>query len=166
MTGFPTTGCTGLPSGTYLDFAVSATPAFPAYSGSVTSVAHVPASVTLRFAADGPFPTCDYRVPPDFPVTISAATASGTVWITAPAWALTSGTPNPNISGPADIGALLPGTQFPGQSGLSSVYFQDPGNSPYYIPKSLGIVQIGQLASPVARIQDGRLTALTVLPST
>jgi hypothetical protein len=125
----------------------------------------VPTSLVLRFAADGPFPTCDYRVPPDFPVTISAETASGTVWITAPAWVLTRGTPNPSSGNPADIGGLLPGTQFPGQSGLSSLYFQDPDNSPYYIPKGLGIVQMGQLASPVARIQDGQLTALTVLPT-
>jgi eukaryotic-like serine/threonine-protein kinase len=166
VSGFPTTGCKGLASGTYEDFGASATPAFPAFAGNATPVAHVPTSVTLHFAADGPFPTCDFRVPPDFPVTISAATASGTVWITAPAWVLTRGTPNPNNSGaPADIAELLPGTQFPGQSGLSSIYFQDPVNSPYYIPKSLGIVQIDQLASPVARIQDGQLTAVTVLPS-
>jgi len=165
VSGFPTTGCKGLPSGTYLDFAVSATPAFPASSGNVTSVAYVPTSVTLSFAADGPFPTCDFRVPPDFPVTISATTATGTAWITAPAWVLTRGTPNPNVGGPADIAELLPGTQFPGQNGFGSLYFQDQGNSPYYIPKSLGILQIGQLASPVARIQHGELTALTVLPS-
>jgi hypothetical protein len=88
------------------------------------------------------------------------------VWITAPAWALTNGTPNPNLGGPADIGELLPGTQFPGSSGLSSTQFQDPEYSPYYIPKSLGISQVGQLISPVARIQDGMLTALTVLPTT
>jgi hypothetical protein len=93
-------------------------------------------------------------------VTISATTASGTVWITAPAWVLTHGTSN------NDIDELLAGVQFPGQNGLSSSYFQDPDNSPYYIPKSLGILQVGQLVSPVARIQNGRLTALTVLPTT
>ena len=166
VSGFPTTGCKGLPSGTYADFYVSATPAFPARSGSVTSVAHVPTSVTLHFLADGPFPACNYRVPPDFPVTISAATATGTAWITAPAWVLTRGTPNPNNSTtPADIAGLLAGTQFPGQSGMASIEFQDPASSPYYIPRSLGIVQVGQLNSPVARIQNGEVTALTVLPS-
>ena len=102
---------------------------------------------------------------PDFPVTISATTAAGTVWITAPAWVLTYGTPNANPTGPADIAQLLAGSQFPGQNGLSSSYFQDPVYSPYYIPKSLGILKVGQLASPVARIQTGQVTALTVLPT-
>jgi hypothetical protein len=165
-TGFPTTGCQGLPSGTYKDFAVQATPAFPRYTPGGPPVAYVPTSVELRFYADGPFPTCDFRVAPDFPVVISAATGTGTAWITAPAWALTRGTPNPNLTGPADIGELLPGIQFPGSSGEGTLDFQDPHYSPYYIPKNLGILQVGQLASPVARVQDGRLTALTVLPTT
>src|SRR5262249_27307797 len=104
-------------------------------------------------------------VPPDFPVTISATTALGTVWITAPAWVLTYRSRNANPTGPTEIAQLLAGTQFPGQNGLGSLYFQDPDNSPYYIPKSLGILQVGQLASPVARIQNGQLTALTVLPT-
>jgi hypothetical protein len=91
---------------------------------------------------------------------ISAQTASGTTWITAPAWALTQGT-----NGNQDIGELLSGLQLPGQNGISSVQFQDPIYSPYYIPKSLGILQVGQLGSPVLSIHDGQLTALTVLPS-
>src|SRR5262249_4752303 len=142
-----------------------ATPTFPAYSGSVASVAYVPTSVTLHLLADGPFPGCDFQVAPDFPVTISATTASGTVWITAPAWLLTYRTRNANPTGPKAIAQLLAGTWFPGKNGLSSLYFQDPDSSPYYIPRSLGILQVGQLASPVARIQNGQLTALTVLPT-
>jgi serine/threonine-protein kinase len=166
ITSMPTNGCKGpLPSGTYADFGVSATPAFPAYSGSGAAVAQVPTSVTLHLQADGPFPSCDFRVPPDFPVTISATNASGTVWITAPAWVLTYGTPNASSAGPTDIAELLAGTQFPGQNGMGSSEFQDPASSPYYIPKSLGILQIGRLASPVARFQGGQLTALTVLPT-
>jgi serine/threonine-protein kinase len=158
--GFPTAGCKGLRSGTYKDFAVLATPAFPAVKPGGPVVAYVPTSVRLRFAADGPFPACDFLVAPDFPIVISATTASGTVWITAPAWVLTHGATN------TDIDELLAGTQFPGQDGLASSQFQDPRYSPYYIPKSLGVEQVSQLVSPVATIKNGQLTALTVLPST
>jgi hypothetical protein len=82
------------------------------------------------------------------------------VWITAPAWVLTHGATN------SDIDELLAGTQFPGQNGLASTQFQDLVYSPYYIPKSLGVQQVGQLVSPVATIKNGQLTALTVLPTT
>jgi eukaryotic-like serine/threonine-protein kinase len=157
--GIPAAGCKGLRSGTYEDFAVLATPAFPAAKPGGPVAAYVPASVTLRLAGDGPFPPCDFRVAPDFPIVISATTASGTAWITAPAWVLTHGATSSDIEG------LLAGIQFPGQDGLASSQFQNPGYSPYYIPKSLGVEQVGQLVSPVVTIRNGQLTALTVLPT-
>ena len=156
VAGFPTSSCQ-VASGTYKDFGVSASTAFTS-PGSVARP-YLPTSVELHLQADGPFPACNFTVAPDFPVVISAATASGTVWITAPAWALTRGT-----SGTKDIGDLLPGTQFPGQFQMGSLEFQDPAFSPYYIPKSLGITQIGQVNSPVVTIRGGQVTALTVLP--
>ncbi|HUY46733.1 MAG TPA: hypothetical protein VMV92_13525 [Streptosporangiaceae bacterium] len=109
---------------------------------------------------DGPVGGCDFTVTPDFPVVISAATVSGTAWITALAWVLTGG-----ANGNQDIRDLLPGTQLPGQDGLGASEFQDPGFSPYYIPKILGTGQLGQLGSPVVSIHNGQLAALTLLPS-
>jgi hypothetical protein len=144
-------------SGTYEDFAAIATTTF----STPVRVASLPASVTLQVEGDGPGALgCSFTVAPDFPVVISARTASGTTWITAPAWALTQGT-----NGNQDIGGLLSGLQLPGQYGMGSTQFQDPVYSPYYIPRSLGILQVGQLGSPVLSIRDGQLTALTLLPS-
>jgi pimeloyl-ACP methyl ester carboxylesterase len=153
---FPAGHCNGGMSGTYKDFYVSASTTFTTAPRS----AYLPASVVLRIQADSPAAGCTFTVAPNFPIVISAATPSGTIWITAPAWVLTHG-----VNGNQDIGDLLPGTQFPGQVGLNSLYFQDPEFSPYYIPKNLGITQIGQLAAPVASIHDGTLTALTILQS-
>jgi hypothetical protein len=144
-------------SGTYQDFGASATTTF----SRPVRVASLPVSVTVQVEGDGPGAGgCTFTVAPDFPVVISAQTASGSTWITAPAWALTYRT-----NGNQDIGELLSGLQLPGQSGLGSIQFQDPVYSPYYIPKGLGIRQVGRLGSPVLSIQDGQLTALTLLPS-
>jgi hypothetical protein len=144
-------------SGTYQDFAATATTTFI----SPVRVARLPVSVTLLAEGDGPGAGgCTFTVAPDFPVVISARTASGSTWITAPAWALTQGT-----NGNQDIDELLSGAQLPGQYRMGSTQFQDPVYSPYYIPKSLGIRQVGRLGSPVLSIQDGQLTALTLLPS-
>jgi len=149
--------CQGAQSGTYQDFAAIATTTF----STPARAASLPASVTLHVQGDGPGAGgCTFTVAPDFPVVISARTASGTTWITAPAWALTQGT-----NGNQDIGELLSGLQLPGQYGMGSTQFQDPVYSPYYIPRSLGIVQVGQLGSPVLSIRNGQLTALTLLPS-
>jgi hypothetical protein len=148
--------CQRAQSGTYQEFTVIATTTF----STPVKVARLPASVTLRVEGGGlGAADCAFTVAPDFPVVISARTPSGTTWITAPAWALTQGT-NKN----QDIGDLLPGTQLPGQDGLGAIGFEDPGYSPYYIPKSLGISQIGPLGSPVISIHNGQLTALTLLP--
>jgi pimeloyl-ACP methyl ester carboxylesterase len=153
----PPAACQGAQSGTYQDFAISATTTFT----TPLEAAGLPASVTLHVQGDGPGAgECNFTVAPDFPVVISAQTASGTTWITAPAWALTQGT-----NGNQDIGELLSGLQLPGQYAMGSVQFQDPTYSPYYIPKSLGILQTGQLGSPILSIRNGQLTALTLLPS-
>ena len=154
---FPTASCQAVPSGTYKDLAVSATTTFT--NGRSLSTPYLPTSVVLNVHGDGPATGCDFTVTPDFPIVISAATASGTIWITAPAWVLTG---SAEIR---DIRDLLPGTQLPGQDGLPAIEFQDPVFSPYYIPKSLGIRRIGQLGSPVLSIDRGQLTALTLLPS-
>lgn len=144
-------------SGTYQDFGASATTVF----SRPVRVASLPVSVTVHVEGDGPGAGgCTFTVAPDFPVVISARTASGTAWITAPAWALTYRT-----NGNQDIGELLSGLQLPGQYGMGSTQFQDRVYSPYYIPSSLGIRQVGQLGSPVLRIEDGQLTALTLLAS-
>ncbi len=144
-------------SGTYQDFGATATTTF----STPARAASLPASVTVRVAGDGPGGGgCTFTVAPDFPVVISARTASGAMWITAPAWALTHGT-----NGSQDIGELLSGVALPGQYGMGGAQFQDPVDSPYYIPGSLGVVQVGQLGSPVLRISDGQLTAMTLLPS-
>lgn len=148
--------CQGAQSGIYQDFMAIATTTFR----TPIKAASLPASVTLRVQDDGPWAAeCTFTVAPNFPVVISAQTSSGTTWITAPAWALTQGT-NDN----QDIGDLLPGAQLPGQDGLGAIEFEDPGSSPYYIPQSLGISQIGPLGTPIINIHNGRLTALTLLP--
>lgn len=148
--------CQGV-SGTYQDFAAIATTTFRI----PVKPARLPASVTLHVQGDGPGAGgCTFTVAPDFPVVISARTASGAAWITAPAWALTPGT-----NGNQDIGELLSGLQLPGEGGMSGTQFQDPVYSPYYIPASLRIVGVGQLGSPVLSIRNGQLTALTLLPS-
>ena len=155
---FPTASCQEVRSGTYKDLAVSATTTFT--SGRSLSTPYLPTSVVLHMHGNGSAAGCDFTVTPDFPVVISAATASGTTWITAPAWVLTGGT-----NGNQDIRDLLPGTHLPGQDGLGTNEFQDPDFSPYYIPKSLGISRIGQLGSPLLSIRGGQLAALTLLPS-
>jgi hypothetical protein len=155
---FPTASCQAVRSGTYKAHAVSASTTFT--SGTSLSTPYLPASVVLHVRGNGLTRGCDFTVRPDFPVVISASAHSGTAWITAPAWVLTHGT-----NGTQDIGDLLPGTQLPGQDGLGAIEFQDPSDSPYYIPKSLGIRQIGPLGSPVISIHNGQLTALTLLPS-
>lgn len=155
---FPAASCRAVRSGTYKNLAVSATTTFA--SGRSLSTPYLPTSVVLHVRGDGPVAECDFTVTPDFPVVISAATASGTTWITAPAWVLTGG-----VNEDQDIRDLLSGTQLPGQDGLGAIEFQDPVFSPYYIPKSLGIRRIGQLGSPVLSIDRGQLTALTLLPS-
>jgi hypothetical protein len=155
---FPTASCQEVRSGTYKNLAVSATTTFA--GGRSLARPYLPTSVVLHVQGDGPVGRCDFTVTPDFPVVISAATASGTTWITAPAWVLTGG-----ANGSQDIRDLLPGTQLPGQDGLGAIEFQDPDFSPYYIPKSLGVSQIGQLGSPVLSIHNGQLAALTLLPS-
>jgi hypothetical protein len=154
----PIAACRAVRSGTYRNLAVSATTTFA--SGRSLSTPYLPISVVLHVHGAGPAAGCDFTVTPDFPIVISAATASGTTWITAPAWVLTAG-----ANGNRDIRDLLPGTQLPGQYGLAAIEFQDPDFSPYYIPKSLGIRRIGQLGSPVLSIDHGRLAALTLLPS-
>ena len=146
-------------SGTYKSLAVSASTRFTS-DKPLFSRPNLPTSVVLHVQGDGPVARCDFTVTPDFPVVISAGTVWGTVWITAPAWVLTG-----EANGSRDIRDLLPGTQLPGQYGLGAAYFQDPGFSPYYIPKSLDIGQIGPLGTPVVRIHNGRLAALTLLPS-
>ena len=155
---FPTASCQGVRSGTYKNLAVSASTTFT--SGRSLSRPYLPTSVTLHFQGDGSVAGCDFTVTPDFPIVISAGTVWGSVWITAPAWVLTGGT-----NGNQDIGNLLPGTQLPGQDDVGTTEFQDPGSSPYYIPRSLNIGQIGPLGSSVIRIHNGRLAALTLLPS-
>jgi hypothetical protein len=155
---FPAASCQGVRSGTYKDLTVSATTTF-ANVRSLSSP-YLPTSVVLHMHGDGPVAGCDFTVAPDFAVVISAATASGTTWITAPAWVLTGG-----ANGSRNVRDLLPGTLLTGQDGLGAIEFQDPVYSPYYIPKSFGISQIGQLGSPVLSIHHGQLTALTLLPS-
>jgi hypothetical protein len=152
---FPAASCHSTPSGTYKSLAVSATTTF----ASGLSRPYLPTSVVLHVQGAGAVAGCDFTVGPDFPIVISAATASGTAWVTAPAWVLTG------ANGIRDIRDLLPGTQLPGQDGLGALEFQDPVFSPYYIPKSLGISQIGQFGSPVLSIDHGQLAALTLLPS-
>jgi len=155
---FPTASCQGVRSGTYKNLVVSASTTFTS-RGSL-SRPYLPTSVILHVYGDGAVGGCDFTVTPDFPVVISAATVSGTAWIIAPAWVLTGG-----ANGNQDIRDLLPGTQLSGQDGLGATEFQDPGFSPYYIPKSLGTDQIGQLGSPVVSIHNRQLAALTLLPS-
>ena len=155
---FPTASCQGVRSGTYKNFAISASTTFT--SGSSFSRPYLPTLVVLHLQGDGLVAACNFTVTPDFPVVISAGTVWGTVWITAPAWVLTG-----DANGNQDIRDLLPGTQLPGQDGLGASDFQDPGSSPYYIPQSLDISQIGPLGSPVVRIHNGQLAALTLLPS-
>jgi hypothetical protein len=156
---FPTASCQEVRSGTYKNLAVSATTTF--VSTRSLSRPYLPTSVVLRVHGDGPVAGCDFTVTPDFPVVISAATASGTTrWITAPAWVLTGG-----AGENGDVRDLLTGLKLPGQDGLAAIEFQDPDFSPYYIPRSLGIDQIGQLGSPVLSIYHGQLAALTLLPS-
>ncbi|HVB41326.1 MAG TPA: hypothetical protein VNF47_01305, partial [Streptosporangiaceae bacterium] len=99
---FPTASCQGVSSGTYKNLAVSASTRF-ANPGSV-SHPYLPTSVVLHLQGYGPVKGCDFTVTPDFPIVISAATVSGTAWITAPAWVLTGG-----ANGNQDIRNLLPG---------------------------------------------------------
>jgi pimeloyl-ACP methyl ester carboxylesterase len=146
--------CSSSLSATYKDFYVSASTTFT----RSPELVNVPSSVVLHVQADSPAGGCTFTVAPNFPIVISAATPSGTTWITAPAWVLTYG-----VNGSQDIADLLPGIRFPGQYGLNSIYFQDPEFSPYYVPKSLGIMRIGQFASPVLSVHNGQLVALTVL---
>jgi hypothetical protein len=155
---YPAASCQAVRPGTYRAQAVSASTRFT--SGKSLSRAYLPTSVVLQLQGDASAAGCDFVVAPDFPVVISAGTISGNVWITAPAWVLTSG-----ANGDQDIRDLLSGTQLPGQDELGASEFQDPGFSPYYVPKSLDIDQLGPLGTPIVRIRSGRLAALTLLPS-
>jgi hypothetical protein len=141
------------PDGTYSAFYASASTTF-----ATDGLLNQPASVTIELEEDGPEPACSFTVDPYFPVTIGATTATGQTWITAPAWALTTGSGSGN-----DIGNDLPGTQFPGDYNSAGIEFQDSQNSPYFIPPSLGITQIDQFGAPVATIKSGKLVSLALI---
>lgn len=149
----PAAACQRAPSGMYQGAAVSATTTFT--NPGTLARPYLPVSVVLHVQGDGTAGGCDFTVAPDFPVVISASTASGTVWITAPAWTLTSDS----------IGGLLPGAELPGQDGLGASEFEDPEYSPYYIPGSFGITQVNRWGSVAVSLANGHLSALTVLPS-
>lgn len=158
---FPIAECPGVPSGTYKTLGVSATATFTDPGSSTRP--YLPTSVVLHVQGTrGSVGGCHFTVTPDFPVVISAVTDARTVWITAPAWVLTGGT-NPDEN-PQNIRELLSGVLFPGQDGLSALDFEDSESSPYYIPKSLAIRQIGQLGPALIVINKSRIAALTLLP--
>lgn len=154
---FPTEPCRKVTAGTYLASSVSASTTFT--SARSSSEPYLPKSVAVHVEGQSSR-GCSFSVSPNFSVVISAITKSGTVWITAPAWVLTRGAHNGQ-----NIGNLLPGTRFPGQYGFGALEFQSANLSPYYIPRSLGILQVGKFGSPIVTIHAGRLTKMIILPS-
>src|SRR5664279_2069638 len=119
--------------------------------------------MTQSAIGDGPgLGICRFDISPYMSVTVPVDTASGSEWITAPAWILSRGTPPEH-----EIWDDLQGSRLddPNQTWWSYA-FSNPDGSPYFIPPALGVVSFPQagLGHVIATIRGGMLTSLVISP--
>jgi hypothetical protein len=151
------------PDGTYAAWSAYATTSFtsigPTFAREPRQVA---ISMQQNIPGEGPgVGTCRFEVSPYLPVTIPVGAASGSEWITAPAWILSQGT-YPNH----EIWDDLQGSRLDDSNQLWSYAFSKPDGSPYFIPPAFGVVSFPQAGQGhvIVTIRGGMLTSLVISP--
>jgi pimeloyl-ACP methyl ester carboxylesterase len=152
------------PDGTYAAWQSYATTSFANIGRTIgQEPRQVEISMTQSAIGDGPgLGICRFDVSPYLAVTIPVGTASGSEWITAPAWLLSRGTPPDH-----EIWDDLQGSRLddPNQTWWSYAFSNTDG-SPYLIPPALGVVSFPQagLGHVIVTIRGGMLTSLVISP--
>jgi hypothetical protein len=152
------------PDGTYAAWQSYATASFANIGRTIgQEPRQVEISMTQSAIGDGPgLGICRFDVSPYLSVTIPVGTASGSEWITAPAWILSRGTPSNH-----EIWDDLQGSRLDDPNQTSWSYaFSNPDGSPYFIPLALGVVSLPQagLGHVIVTIRGGMLTSLVISP--